>query len=351
VWAKGPLRGLFKLMDAGDLRFYDLLHRIMSYPDGDPMVPASEFGRAVGGNIETLLDTWVDANGISLRRLYVGDLAVGIPSALTEPQPGCGPSNFWGKGHPEHHANGIVGFMSQTDYNRDPQQHCWHSFVNGSGLPTDIKERIAANQFQQNGYGPLGVPDGNGGMGVDYSNMVPNEWHAVYAKYNHNQKELLDALGVCAWMWPFIASPLKERGYEGDISMMSQFYSCATGDTKSTLELDYEGERMWVLHRFLTMLWMKAYGQAYTCYQGTFPLPGGTPGGSANMRLWHDWLIPLEFYEFGDGSPGTEWYEIMSLFYAEWGCDEEKGWPTAATYDKYGMADVKAAASAAGLLP
>ena len=80
-----------------------------------------------------------------------------------------------------------------------------------------------------------------------------NVYKARMAKWALLRKELHDCLSLCNWMGPWVASPLREREYRGDDSMESLLYSLATGDRKSRRELDQIAERIFVLHRALTI--------------------------------------------------------------------------------------------------
>jgi len=52
------------------------------------------------------------------------------------------------------------------------------------------------------------------------------------AKWALMRKELHDSLSLCNWMGPWVASPLRERGYAGDDSIESMLYKLATGDNE-----------------------------------------------------------------------------------------------------------------------
>jgi len=80
-----------------------------------------------------------------------------------------------------------------------------------------------------------------------------NKYKAQRAKWALIRKELHDCLGLCNWMGPWVASPLKERGYRGDNSLESRFFSLATGMNLDREELDAAGERVFTLHRALTI--------------------------------------------------------------------------------------------------
>jgi aldehyde:ferredoxin oxidoreductase len=76
-----------------------------------------------------------------------------------------------------------------------------------------------------------GSPDAIDAVGA-YTPMHPSK--AKMAKWSLLRKELHDSLSLCNWMGPWVASPLKERGYRGDDSVESMLYSLATGDKKKS---------------------------------------------------------------------------------------------------------------------
>ncbi len=314
--------GLFDLYVRADLRMYFEYGRIVGTPNGTPLWPASALGKMLGGPQEWAFDNWKDASGNPLRYrgMEVGPAPAGVEVGHVR-RPTAMASNYWGKGHPEHHLEGWPALMFQVDYNRDPQQHSWSSTAgNTGGLPRAVGQRVFESQFLKNGYGtgwgesasqietPETLDLQSGGK-----NIMPRA-----SKWAHAQKELIDAMGLCAWMYPFIFSPLKERGYEGDLNLLAKYWNAATGDTKTTIELDQEGERMWMLHRLITIRDMKAAAA-----------PWG--GAGQTMRAIHDTCAPFE-----DAEVHELWDHMMDLYYAEWGLDTN-GHPTRATLDKYGM--------------
>ena len=109
-----------------------------------------------------------------------------------------------------------------------------------------MRDAIMEEQFIKGGYGP--------GMKAcwDYSTPM-NVYKARAARFAGNRKFLHDSLGLCNWMYPWLMSPLKERGYRGDITLESQYWTLLTGDVKSSYELDMEAERFVNLHRCLTI--------------------------------------------------------------------------------------------------
>jgi aldehyde:ferredoxin oxidoreductase len=128
-------------------------------------------------------------------------------------------------------------------------------------------------------------------------------------------------------MGPWVASPLKERGYRGDNSIESLLYSLATGDRKSREELDQAAERIFLLHRALTIRGM----------------------GTRDMRTRHD-TAPNWIFEYSKDraplSPGNIRMDredirvAMDMFYTEMGWDKKSGAPTFETYRKFGLEDI-----------
>ena len=174
----------------------------------------------------------------------------------------------------------------------------------------------------------------------DYSTQM-NVYKARAARFAGNRKALHDSLGICNWMYPWLMSPLKERGYRGDITMESQYWTAVTGDTKTCYELDQEAERFVNLQRCLTI---KRWA---TVKAGN---------AAVNMRLYHDGpgqvgkvtgSIPPKagersfYYLAQSGVPA--WNAAggtLDMFYTEMGWDLATGAPTRATLTRLGMADV-----------
>jgi len=127
---------------------------------------------------------------------------------------------YWKLGHPKHHANeddGQCGVIINTQYNRDAQCHSHVNFIR-NGLPLAVQKKLATEIW--------GSPEAVDGVG-DYTPM--NIHKAWRARWSLVRKEIHDSLGLCNWMGPWVASPLKERGYSGDDSLESRFYALATG--------------------------------------------------------------------------------------------------------------------------
>jgi len=236
---------------------------------------------------------------------------------------------YWKMGHGKHHSSeetGQCGLLINLMYNRDSQCHS-HSNFTRNGLPLTLQKKLAAELW--------GAPEAVDGVG-DYK---PMHWSkARMAKWSLLRKELHDSLSLCNWMGPWVASPLRERGYRGDDSVESMLYRLATGDDKDREGLDAVAERIFLLHRALTIRGM----------------------GTREMRIRHD-KIPEWVFSDKSGKPpytkGTSHLDrndvhlALDLFYEEMGWDKATGAPTDRTYRKFGLGGVADRLAERDLIP
>jgi aldehyde:ferredoxin oxidoreductase len=111
----------------------------------------------------------------------------------------------------------------------------------------DFELMAVQKKLAEETWGSAEAVDGTG----DYT---PRNIHkARRARWALVRKELHDSPGLCNWMGPWVALPFKERGYSGDDSPESECFSMATGRPTNRDELDQVGERIFVLHRALTI--------------------------------------------------------------------------------------------------
>ena len=225
---------------------------------------------------------------------------------------------YWKMGHPKHHSNedtGQTGVLINTQYNRDAQCHSHSNFAR-NGLPLEVQKRLASELW--------GSPDAIDAPGA-YTPM--NQAKAKMVKWSLLRKELHDSLSLCNWMGPWVSSPLKERGYRGDDTIESMLYSLATGDKKNREELDQIAERIFVLHRAITIRDME----------------------TKDMRNRHDTIPDWVFEERTGKAPfsaGTthmdrdDMKKALDFYYDEMGWDRTSGAPTSAVYRKLGLASV-----------
>jgi aldehyde:ferredoxin oxidoreductase len=288
------------LLEAGDPKFLVDFYRRLAYKEGELS--------HLGDSAYWIAKRWDFGDD------YWNDAKYGLWSPL---------------GFPRHHSNetaGQVGAVISCMFNRDAQCHTHINFT-GSGLPIDLQREIAGEIW--------GSPEALDPP-ADYTPM--NEYKAKFAKFSIIRNILHDSLTLCNWMWPMVLSPLKERGYRGDTSLEAKFFSMATGYETSEEELDLAGERIFTLHRAMTMKQM----------------------GTMDMRNKHDlmtdWIFDADPEE-EPFTPGTvkmdrEDMELAkTLLYKEMGWDETTGAPTRATLERLDMGYVADELEEKGFLP
>jgi aldehyde:ferredoxin oxidoreductase len=197
----------------------------------------------------------------------------------------------------------------------------------GSGLPIAIQKEIASELW--------GSPNA-----VDApANYTPmNEYKAKFAKFSIIRNCLHDSLTLCNWMWPMTTSPVLSRNYRGDTALEAKFLSLVTGEEISEAELDLAGERIFTLHRALTVKQM----------------------GTVDMRGKHDLMCDWVFDVDPDKkafTPGTikmdreDMQLALTMFYKEMGWDEKTGAPTKETLIRLGLQGVAKELESLKLLP
>ncbi len=237
---------------------------------------------------------------------------------------------LWSRlGFPKHHSNETnaqVGSLISCMFNRDAQSHTLVNLV-GSGLPIEIQKEVVAEI--------VGSPDGIDAP-LNYKPM--NQYKAKLAKWAIIKNCLHDSLTLCNWMWPMTVSPHKSRNYRGDLALESKFMTVVTGETYTEESLDLAAERVFTLHRALTVKNMN----------------------TVDMRNQHDIMTDWIFDKDSDlkaFEPGTDKMDredmqlALTLFYKEMGWDEKTGAPTKETLERLGMHDVAAELKRLNLLP
>ncbi|SUI46506.1 putative oxidoreductase [Shewanella baltica] len=227
-----------------------------------------------------------------------------------------------------HHASetaGQVGTLINVVFNRDAQCHSHINIVN-SGLPHDMTVAIAEKKWGEGAFDK-----------VSWYTPI-NAAKVRFAKWSLVKNVLHDSLTLCNWMFPLLASPDKNRNYEGDSTIESQMFSLVTGIETSETELDFKAERVLHLHRALTMLQMN----------------------EGNMREEHDvlsdWVYDMD-PDKNFGEEGTikmdraDMQTSLDMFYEAFGWDIQTGAPTRATLDKFSLGFVADKLAARGLLP
>jgi hypothetical protein len=318
-WTKlNSSSGLFALYEAGDLGGIKEFCRMVAYRDG-------ELAKAIGDPLELVLDAWKMEDPDN-----PGEM---IP--IREPFIHSDSTEYWNNGYTWHHGNAHTGVLLNIGYNTHPQNHCWGpNFVgNVTALPGTMPEEIAEEMFVKLGYGP--------GMGQSVRYATPmNVYKARAAKFAQIRKELTDGMGLCSWMYPFLTSPLRERGYRGDGTLECQYFNAATGSNFTPMEFEAEGERFFTLQRALTVRAFESQDMRNLHdmpQAGKRNLEESAGDGRTYEQLYENWDTPVT---------GT-----LSLFYSEMGYDDLTGAPTRATLERLDMKDVADGLAAAGLLP
>lgn len=248
------------------------------------------------------------------------------------------PDSFWNeatgiyfnfkKGYIRHHSSesfGQVGGLVNIVFNRDSMCHTHQNMI-GNGLPYSIRKEILDERFGEN-------------CADDTANYTPmNQAKAKLAKFSIVRDNLHDTLALCNWVWPMTFSPMKERGYRGDLALEAKFLTAVTGEEYTEESLDAIGEKVMQLQRAMTALEL----------------------GSANLRKDHDGVSDWVFDREPDQAaftPGTtkldreDWEKALDMYYEEWGWDKATGIPTRATLEKFDLKDLADDLEAAGLLP
>ena len=121
-----------------------------------------------------------------------------------------------------------------------------------------------------------------------------------------------------------MVSPVKERNYRGDTALESKYMSIVTGENYTEESLDLAAERVFTLHRALTVKQM----------------------GTVDMRNEHDVIMDWVYDMDPDMEPFTEgtvkmeredMQTALTMFYEEMGWDKKTGAPTKETLKRLGL--------------
>ncbi|MFQ6370544.1 aldehyde ferredoxin oxidoreductase [Shewanella sp. YIC-542] len=229
--------------------------------------------------------------------------------------------------HALHHASetaGQVGALINVIFNRDPMCHSHINIVN-AGLPHDMLSDMCDEMFGEGAFDP-----------VKWYSPI-NLGKVRFAKWSVVKNMLHDSLTICNWVFPLVTSPDKNKKYRGDTTIEAQMYSLITGDKVTEEELDFKAERIVQWHRAFTAWEMQ----------------------SNNLRRDHDvlsdWVYDMDSDKnFGDqGTIKMDREDIqtaLTMFYKEWGWNEDTGVPTRATLEKFDLKEVADRLEASGLL-
>ena len=164
-----------------------------------------------------------------------------------------------------------------------------------------------------------------------------NKYKMIRLRWVIARKELHDMLGICSWTAPWELSPLRERGYIGDIEMESKVFKAVTGISMTQDELDKAGLRAFLLQRLYTMRQLKTKDMRHV--HDRYPdwifddAKGRAPFTKGTIRMEHD-DIEKSFDLF---------FELMDF-------DVKTGAPTEKCLNEYGLAKAVPVMKKEGLL-
>lgn len=137
---------------------------------------------------------------------------------------------------------------------------------------------------------------------------------------SENKAEIKDSVTCCEWQSPDIYWP----------SMEAEMFSAATGIPATAEDMDYLAERSRLLFRAILI---RDFGR------------------TREMEV----AAVLPALRIPDSNGETveegEWNDLVDMYYTRRGWDLKTGWPTRATYEKYGLKDVADELEALGALP
>lgn len=388
---------------------------ILAGASGDSSAAAgtSIWGRMAAGDPTAQLDimriicpTVAIANGIAKACPVFQDVVANGPAYWASQWPEIGyycnsnnGSSCFKMYHAKHHGvenYGQLGFTGNFQFNRDPMNHTISNLV---CFPTSLIN----NNMKQLFSSPTAPSLFNDPAGSDIM-FVANEagYHPVtngmmaISAASWIEIELKNCMISCDWTLPVWLSPLKSRGYLGDINMHVDLYNAVTGDNMTLKQFQTMGLRIVTLFRCLTARMMNYYVANPTTITGrTRSYTGNCLINPAklSMRDDHDYGHDWHYDKVGDattgpvrgpgtgipnsvsgnttayaanavpfGAPGTTGggTQIMDradietakdLLYAQLGWDKATGMPTSATLTALGLSFVAADAGMKGLLP
>lgn len=240
--------------------------------------------------------------------------------------------NLGYNGYPNHHGPSEAGqaaMLYNLMFNRDCMVH--HvTCVTSSGSPFEVQKKVLEEFF---GEGVIDPPK-------HYTPMNRNK--AKFAKWAFMGKNWHDMSTLCNWMYPMTLSPLKARGYKGDLELDAQFYSAVTGEAWTRADVDLASERVSNMLRVMTAI-------SYNIHLG-----------SKNLRKDHDEITKWVFDKDPDFRPfeqGTDKLDradmeiAKDMFYEEMGWDKATGIPTRKTLERLGLGYMADDLEKRGLLP
>ncbi|HAG07295.1 MAG: Aldehyde ferredoxin oxidoreductase [Clostridia bacterium 62_21] len=248
-----------------------------------------------------------------------------------------GADGGWGmSGHYDPRTYGYYWAVNFAVENRDPNRHSMTNLLEWTGLSFEQALSIGRKYWGEE-VADWGLSD------LDRDRKKPLTWNdaysaranAVLSRFIHLRACIKDMLTVCDWVYPMMTSGLAERDYTGDISLESRLFSAVTGLDVDQEGLDEIAERVWNMHRVLTLVQWGDWQPV-------------------NLRKEHDqipdrYFTPLETHLLPPFPPAPEphpplerekFEAVKAEYYKLMGWDEETGVPTRATLERLGLKEV-----------
>lgn len=235
-------------------------------------------------------------------------------------------------GYPKHHSSEETwqsGLLYNIMYNRDCMAHHLTNIVN-SGSPFELYKKIVEDEF---GEGAVDKPK-------HYTPM--NRSKAKLAKWAFIGTQWQDMATLCDWIYPMTLSPVKERGYKGDLELNGKYMTVVTGEEWTRADVEKASERVSAMLRVMTAI-------SFNIHEG-----------STNLRKDHDqipnWVFDKEpdFKPFEEGTTKMDRKDMetaKTMFYEEMGWDVKTGIPTRATLERLDLGYMADDLQTRGLLP
>ncbi|MBJ6725577.1 aldehyde ferredoxin oxidoreductase N-terminal domain-containing protein [Geomesophilobacter sediminis] len=345
-----------------------------------PYAPASPWGKANAGDPSAQQDLikLIIPNGgkIYSKTPVFADVVANGPAYWAEKWPEigyfnnhCTKSLSFKMNHAKHHGAesfGQIGCLINMTYNRDAMNHTHQNVT--VGPPLAVVNQLMKELFAS--PAAPGIFNDPNGSDICHTSSVDGykpvtAGMAAFTAACMVELELKNAMISCDWTLPAWLSPLKSRGYRGDINMHADLYAAVTGDKVDLKQFQLIGLRLLTLFRALTARHMD------------YHVKKENPTGQVNMRHDHDYMNDWMFDKVGDTTTGpvrgpgtgipnavsgnTDAYpakevafqgttQLMSredmekakeLLYEQLGWDRETGMPTEATLKKLGLSYVK----------
>ena len=286
--------------------------------------------------------------------------------------------------HAKHHGvenYGQLGMLTNMQYNRDPMNHTISNLV---CLPTALI-RSNMNEFFSSATAPSRFKDpaGSDCMFASSEGYKPvTKGMAAISAAAMVEIEIKNCMISCDWTMPVWLSPLKSKGYRGDINMHVDLFNAVTGNNFTLNQWETMGLRIVTLFRALTARQMYYYVANPRSVGNAL-----VDKTKLNMRVDHDYAHDWMYDNVGDTTTGpvrgpgtgipnsvsgntkayatgtvaftgttqkmtrTDMELAKDYMYDQFGWDRATGMPTKATLTALGLDYVAADATVSKLLP